>query len=144
MKPRILVPFDFSATADAALAWAADLRAATGGPPLSIVHAISLRPFGSPEMMVDPIAPSPDELRGLERALGEAAQRHGAPAEELVIARVLAVEAIILDAARDLGAELIVMGTHGKTGVRRLIMGSVAEHVVRHADCPVVTVRGRH
>src|SRR3954470_14962154 len=35
---------------------------------------------------------------------------------------------------------------HGRTGVRRLLLGSVAEHVLRHADCPVVTVqapRGR-
>lgn len=36
---------------------------------------------------------------------------------------------------------LIVMGTHGRTGLRRLLMGSVAEQVVRHAPCPVLTVK---
>jgi nucleotide-binding universal stress UspA family protein len=36
------------------------------------------------------------------------------------------------------------MGTHGLTGIRRLFLGSVAEHVVRHALCPVVTVRSQH
>jgi nucleotide-binding universal stress UspA family protein len=47
----------------------------------------------------------------------------------------------ILEAAREAGADLIVMGTHGRTGLGRFLMGSVAEHVVRHATCPVVTVR---
>jgi len=142
MKPRILVPFDFSETADAALAWAADLRATTGAEPLSLIHAISLRPFGSPEMLVDPVVPGEDDLRELERLLREAADRRHVPAKIEVLARAVAVDAIILDVARDLGTELIVMGTHGKTGVRRLVLGSVAEQVVRHAVCPVVTVRG--
>lgn len=36
---------------------------------------------------------------------------------------------------------LIVMGTHGRTGLRHVVLGSVAEHVVRHAPCPVLTIR---
>ncbi len=39
------------------------------------------------------------------------------------------------------GCGLIVMGTHGRTGLQRLLMGSIAEHVVRHASCPVLTVK---
>lgn len=50
-------------------------------------------------------------------------------------------ESIILAVAEEIGADLIVMSTHGRTGLRRLLMGSVAEHVVRHASCPVLTVR---
>lgn len=46
----------------------------------------------------------------------------------------------ILNAARLAGADLIVMGTHGRTGLGRLLMGSVAEQMVRRADCPVLTV----
>jgi nucleotide-binding universal stress UspA family protein len=57
-----------------------------------------------------------------------------------VLVRLSAVGDIIVDAARAGGADLIVMGTHGRTGVRRLVLGSVAEHVLRHADCPVVSV----
>lgn len=37
--------------------------------------------------------------------------------------------------------DIIVMGTHGRSGLDRLLTGSVAEHVVRHAPAPVVTVR---
>jgi nucleotide-binding universal stress UspA family protein len=47
----------------------------------------------------------------------------------------------ILRVAREKHADLIVMGTHGRTGLRRLLMGSVAELVVRGADCPVLTVK---
>lgn len=39
------------------------------------------------------------------------------------------------------GIELIVMPTHGRSGLSRLLMGSVAELVVRHANCPVLTLK---
>jgi nucleotide-binding universal stress UspA family protein len=45
----------------------------------------------------------------------------------------------ILDASKDY--DLIVMGTLGRTGVSKLLLGSVAEKVVRFADCPVMVVR---
>jgi nucleotide-binding universal stress UspA family protein len=37
--------------------------------------------------------------------------------------------------------DLIVMGTHGWSGMNRFLLGSVAEHVLRKASCPVLTVR---
>lgn len=46
----------------------------------------------------------------------------------------------ILRFAKEQQADLIVMGTHGRRGVKRLFMGSVAEHVVRCATQPVLTV----
>jgi nucleotide-binding universal stress UspA family protein len=46
----------------------------------------------------------------------------------------------IVGAATEEHADLIVMGTHGRTGLDRLLLGSVAEHVVRRAPCPVLTV----
>ena len=50
-------------------------------------------------------------------------------------------DAAIVEYAREHGADLIVMGSHGHTGLRHLLMGSVAEHVLRHAACPVLIVR---
>ena len=35
---------------------------------------------------------------------------------------------------------LIVVGTHGRTGLSKLLLGSVAEDILRHAPCPVLTV----
>ena len=39
--------------------------------------------------------------------------------------------------------DLIVMGTLGRTGVSKLLLGSVAEKIVRFAECPVLVVRSR-
>jgi universal stress protein A len=47
----------------------------------------------------------------------------------------------IIDAATDHRIDLIVLATHGRTGVKRLLIGNVAEKVVRHAPCPVLTVK---
>jgi nucleotide-binding universal stress UspA family protein len=47
----------------------------------------------------------------------------------------------ILKVAKELQADLIVMGPRGKTGLAQFLIGSVAERVVRHAHCPVLTVR---
>ena len=49
----------------------------------------------------------------------------------------------ILDAAEAHRIDLIVLATHGRTGIKRLIIGNVAEKVVRHAQCPVMTVKPR-
>jgi len=35
---------------------------------------------------------------------------------------------------------LIVVGTHGRTGLGKPLLGSVAEAILRHAPCPVLTV----
>jgi nucleotide-binding universal stress UspA family protein len=52
----------------------------------------------------------------------------GNPAEEIV------------KYADDQGIDLIIMGTHGRKGLERTFMGSVADHVIKHAAVPVLTV----
>jgi nucleotide-binding universal stress UspA family protein len=42
-----------------------------------------------------------------------------------------------IDAA---GGDLLVIGSHGRTGLQRLLLGSVAEKLLRSADCPVMVV----
>jgi len=39
--------------------------------------------------------------------------------------------------------DLIVVGTHGRSGLGKLLLGSVAEDILRHAPCPVLTVGPR-
>ncbi len=63
------------------------------------------------------------------RAVGGAHLRMGGVADEIV--RI----------DKDLEADLIVMGSRGYGGVRRAIEGSISDLVVRHAHCPVMTVR---
>jgi len=55
--------------------------------------------------------------------------RHGIPYEEIVAY------------AEEIDADLIVMSTHGHTGLSHILLGSVAEKIVRHAPCPVLTTR---
>ena len=47
----------------------------------------------------------------------------------------------IIRTAKELNTDLIVLGTHGHKGWKRFTLGSVAELVVRHAPCAVLTVR---
>lgn len=48
---------------------------------------------------------------------------------------------IISDYAAEVHADLIVMPSHGYHGVKRLLLGSVAERVLRHANCPILVLR---
>jgi nucleotide-binding universal stress UspA family protein len=38
-------------------------------------------------------------------------------------------------------ADLVVVGTRGRSAAGRMLLGSVSDHVVRHAQCPVLVVR---
>jgi nucleotide-binding universal stress UspA family protein len=49
----------------------------------------------------------------------------------------------IVAVAEKCQADMIVMGTHGRTGLTRLVLGSVAEYVMHHAGCPVLTMKPR-
>lgn len=142
MKPKIIVAFDFSDTAERALAWAADLQRTTGSPPLHLVHAISSLLVTTAQNALELVLPSEEEKRTFERDMVEKARRHEATATAAVNVGPSSIGDLIVDAAGHARAELIVMGSHGRRGVRRLLLGSVAEHVLRHADCPVVTIRG--
>src|SRR5512135_3722272 len=43
--------------------------------------------------------------------------------------------------ATDGGFDTVVLGSCGRTGLKQMMLGSVAEYVVRCAQCPVLAVR---
>ena len=47
----------------------------------------------------------------------------------------------IVRVAEELNADLLVLGTHGYSGWKRFTIGSVAEFVVKHAPCAVLTIK---
>jgi nucleotide-binding universal stress UspA family protein len=49
----------------------------------------------------------------------------------------------IVRVADELNVDLIILATHGHTGIKHVVLGSTVENVVRHAPCPVLTVRVR-
>jgi nucleotide-binding universal stress UspA family protein len=80
-----------------------------------------------------------------ERRLGAVAERvraRGSRAEVRVVESA-DVGSVIVDAIRNDLVEFIAMSTRGESGLRRLVLGSVAEHVVRHSEVPVMLVTAR-
>lgn len=81
------------------------------------------------------------EVKETNRELGSRAA-HLAESGFMAEARVIEknpVEAI-LETAEEEEVDLIVLTTHGRSGPSRWLMGSVAEKVVRHAPCAVVSL----
>lgn len=137
---HILVPMDFSELARRALTHAIPM--ATGfGARISLLHVVELPAY-------------PTEMGAVmihqEQTLKAARKELAVLGEQLIPAslrgRVLVCMGRpyeeIAKTARRLKADLIVLTTHGYTGLKHVLLGSTAERVVRHAPCPVLTVRG--
>jgi nucleotide-binding universal stress UspA family protein len=46
----------------------------------------------------------------------------------------------VVEYARQNDVDMIVVATHGRKGVPHVLLGSVADRIVRTADCPVLTI----
>jgi universal stress protein A len=139
----ILVPIDFSATSRKALLYAVQLAERFGGKItiVSVMEPIAAPEFAAVALLADNDAAKRttkakldhlvQEMKIPERLIEKTLVRHGTPFAE------------ITDAARTLKVDLIVLTTHGYTGLKHVFLGSTAERVVRHAPCPVLTVRDK-
>jgi nucleotide-binding universal stress UspA family protein len=120
----ILVPLDGSVLADLALPYAARLARADGGR-IVLLQAV----------------PDAASSAHAEATLAAAADRliaDGFPVEAHVC--VGAPGPVVVDGARAWGTGLMAMCTHGRSGLGRWLYGSVADHVLRHAEVPVLLV----
>ena len=139
---HVLVPIDFSATADRALEYAIALGQQLQAR-LTLLHVLDLTPVTMDEMTPAVVATYLDDLetdaQHLLQASLERVQRAGLQAESLLVQGT--PTQTILDTAGEQGVDLIIMGTHGRTGLAHVFLGSVAEHVVRQGPCPVLVVR---
>jgi nucleotide-binding universal stress UspA family protein len=143
----ILVPHDFSASANHATAIARDEAKLHGGT-LVLLHVIELPAQLGPDAVIvppetgAPISIKQYALQSAEAHLQDIADRL---AKDGVTARGSVVIGAVVDeinrAVDREAADLIVMGTHGRTGFRHLVAGSVAERVVRTSKVPVLTIR---
>jgi universal stress protein A len=140
---RILVPLDFSEHSRCALRFAREW-AARFGSEICLLHVIEpMNTYGI--LAADPI-PVPMPVTDLhEPARAELArivqQEFSDSAKVSVQLRDGVPYDAISNAAREWDADLIIVATHGRTGLTHVLMGSTAERVVRHAPCPVLTVR---
>ena len=92
-------------------------------------------------------------LSGLAEAVEETARQEMNALKQMEFLRGLQLETELLAgpavdeicaAASQPDVDLIITSTHGRTGFQHAIIGSVAEHVVRYAECPVLVVPSRH
>lgn len=139
LPTNILVPTDFSPCAEHALDYACALAAKLGAK-LHVVNAIGGVFPDLPVALTDQMLTSLRDSSTTALARLVDARRAGVSFGEV---RVIEGDArdVILQAATDVHADLIVIGTHGRRGLSRLLLGSVAEHILRRAPCPVLTVR---
>jgi len=142
---RILVPIDFSDGSREALRMARQLAAGRQAR-IEALHVLEPSPWMTPTQLVWVEGREVAMREYLERQLSEqleAMVTEIAAGDGRVTGRVVVGSArgTILRELREQGYDLVIMGTHGRTGLSRLFLGSVAEHVVRAAPCPVLTVR---
>lgn len=140
---KILCPIDFSTGSQQAMRVAIRI-AQDADAALVLAHAWHVPPVAfageyvfSPEVI--------QELRdGAQATLDDAAREATALGARRVESRLLAgmpQHEIVRVLEEDPEFDLAVLGTHGRTGLARVLLGSVAERVVRHAPCSVLTVR---
>ena len=126
---KILVPVDGSKTAMDALEFACDIAHAEKSE-LILVHVCDVSPvfnklcegFGE-QILKDAQNRVKKRIKKVSTIFSQ-----GTPYEE------------ILKIAKKEGVFAIVMGTHGQTGLHRMLLGSVADRVLRGADCPVILI----
>jgi len=138
---RILLPVDFSESEQGALNYALGLAKLMRGK-IVLLHVIE-RAYAGPEpgMVYIPVSTTAQEELGRERMRGIARKYIPAALFDKAILKLGNPYFEITAAAKELKSDLIVISTHGRTGLSHVLMGSTAERVVRHAPCPVLTVR---
>jgi universal stress protein A len=140
---RILVPVDFSKCSTAAVEHARALCRVFQAR-MTLLHVVE------PAVHGDNYVTTVASLDPLNRNLVEMAREKldqyarktvGEGTRYDTLVRIGHAYSEIPDTAEALGAELIVVGTCGTSGVKTTLLGSTADRVVRHANCPVLTVR---
>jgi universal stress protein A len=146
---RILVPTDFSPSAEHALKYAVQLGNRFKAN-MFVLHVFHLREYLALLSERDQVD-SGTASQVLEAAKSQAANKleelvSRSQGNEVVMLPVLLVgvpfEEIVRYAAEQ-EVDLIVMPTHARTHVAHLLLGSTTERVISHSFCPVLVVRMR-
>lgn len=136
-KKNIVVPVDFSDSTDRAVETALELVDSSAQ--VNLIHVLFSLDTVSPGVLLGNVS---EESRKdhVQKAFDELKRKHSAP-DMVTEIRVGNPGLEISDYASDINADLIVIPSHGFHGMKRLILGSVAERVLRHADCDVLVLR---
>jgi nucleotide-binding universal stress UspA family protein len=140
---KILCPTDFSESSNEAIREASEL-ASQFGSELLLVHVVS--PLWSAAGAAEAVPPNimleeeqlEDEAKTLLQDWINRLQSQGLRVRSILLRGNAADE--ILRTAEEEKVDLLIIAIRGKTGLSRILFGSVAEKVVRHANCRVLTI----
>jgi nucleotide-binding universal stress UspA family protein len=146
---KILAPTDLSDLSRAGVRYALETAALTGAEVVlfNVVGFSEATPYYDVDYgYLTEQLPTQTEIveehrRGLSKFVKENFAELAAPVKVTEVVEIGTPYEKIIDKARDDNADMIVLSTHGRTGLKHMLIGSVAEKVVRLAECPVITVR---
>ncbi len=145
----ILVPYDFSEEAENAFQFAQQLATKTMGK-LKLVHIVetpttqSFSTMGEMNLdsaplnqvyMIELVEKRKSQMKEIEE------QHQNKPYKFKTRIAFGNPYAGISSEIADIKADLVIMGSKGSSGLEELLIGSNTEKVVRHAKCPVITVK---
>lgn len=138
---KILAPVDFSGGSEVALATAVEF-ARQFQAELMVLHVVDDIGVHAMEMEMGAYTDGGYDLLEAERRAERKLTELDLPDDVSVSrhTRIAGPSEGICQFAAEHHADVIVLSTHGRTGLARWVMGSVAEHVVRKAACPVLTI----
>lgn len=138
-RDAIVVGIDGSLDSDRAVTWAVELALLTHQP----VHYVHVAPEAPRTLTdIDVQARWAENARVvLDEAVTRAERVPGLRvSSETIDGSGLATAEALVAASRN--AAMLVVGSRGHGGYAGMLLGSVSQHAARHADCPVITVRG--
>ncbi|WP_139800722.1 universal stress protein [Geothermobacter hydrogeniphilus] len=138
---RILVPIDFSSYSWQTLHFALSLQDMLE-PVLVLLHVLPVADYSELGLSIgmDQSPPERDVLQHLQREAVSHLPAVNAPKVLYRVGHGVPFTEICRFAEEE-KVDLIVIGTHGRTGLSHLLIGSTAERVVRHASCPVLSIK---
>lgn len=144
---RILVPTDFTATADQSIKLACSLAQQLDAD-LHVLHAVE---FHHEPLMRD-LIPSIDELEGRRsQILGDATCHLNDVVSRCGLEHAIDLDhrhvadgspnAAIHNMVQKLKIDLVVMNTLGRSGLKGLLVGNTAEKVLNHLTCSILAIK---
>jgi nucleotide-binding universal stress UspA family protein len=141
---KILVPIDFSEQSIIALKQSYNLAKLTKSEIL-LIYVIdedflkSLENIFAEDYYEDPVR---DQIQTrLDKLANEVKNETGVTVNTTIRKGKIYEEIVLV--AKEVDAKFIIMGTHGKVGLKKKFLGSNAPRVIKEAECPVITIKGK-
>ncbi len=141
---HILIPTDFSPSAEAAVEQGLDLARRCGAE-VHTLHVVGMAGSEPLQAWFNRVMEDMGAAEALRREIAEHAHKAAQRSRDVPL-RQVQVEGRdtareVLRYAEEHDVDLIVMSTHGRRSLLHPTLGGVTGEVLRHADCPVMTLR---